>query len=168
MKKSSFAAVIMAASSIGWAAPPGDSLVKSCLQAQSVSSSVSIQSINVDEVFQEDGYADGFNASYILKYKGADIGYAERKPAQALIYYGKLYQLSKAMPVGNNGGIKPTAFNPALAQWSIAKDGRQRYLCVSFNFDGLGQSGSFQSVHGGYLLNSKTKDLYFVVRDVRK
>ena len=34
-------------------------------------------------------------------------------------------------------------------------DGKERYLCVSFNFEGLGRSGNFQNVRGGYLLASK-------------
>ncbi|MGI0506064.1 hypothetical protein [Burkholderia cepacia] len=164
MKKIIFATSIMIVTSIGWAAPPGESLVKSCLLARAVIPSVTIQNINVGEVLQEDDYADEFNASYLFKYEGTDVGYAEGKSEQALIYSGKLYQFSRAISIGNNNGIKPTSFNPTLAQWSIAKDGRQRYVCVSFNFDGLGQSGSFQRVHGGYLLNSKTKKLYFAVR----
>ena len=170
MKKISLsgAVAVMAVSGIGWAAPPGDGLVKSCLMAQPFSPSVAIKRIDTHEVSQEDGYADGFNASYVVKHDGSDVGYAEGKSTQALIYAGKVYRLSAAIPVGNNGGIKPTAFNPALAEWSMATVGHQRYLCVSFNFDGLGRSGSFQHVHGGYLLNTKTKDLYFVVRDVRK
>ncbi|VWD15214.1 hypothetical protein BLA39750_03503 [Burkholderia lata] len=168
MKKIGLSVAIMAVSGIGWAAPPGDGLVKSCLMAQSVSPSIAIQDINTNEVSQEGDYADGFNASYVVKHEGADVGYAEGKSTQALIYAGKLYRLSAAIPVGNNGGIKPTAFNPALAEWSMATVGRQRYLCVSFNFDGLGRSGAYQNVRGGYLLNANTKDLYFVVRDVRK
>ncbi|MGU3779933.1 hypothetical protein [Burkholderia metallica] len=168
MKKIGLSVAIMAVSGIGWAAPPGDGLVKSCLMAQSVSPSIAIQGINTHEVSQEGDYADGFNASYVVKHEGADVGYAEGKSTQALIYAGRLYRLSAAIPVGNNGGIKPTAFNSVLAEWSMATVGRQRYLCVSFNFDGLGRSGASQNVHGGYLLNAKTKDLYFVVRDVRK
>ncbi|NIE55045.1 MULTISPECIES: hypothetical protein [unclassified Burkholderia] len=168
MKKIGLSVAIMAASCIGWAAPPGDGLVKSCLMAQSVSPSIVIQDINTHEVSQEDDYAYGFNASYVVKHAGADVGYAEGKSTQALIYAGKLYRLSAAIPVGNNGGIKSTTFNPALAEWSMATVGRQHYLCVSFNFDGLGRSGAYQNVRGGYLLNVNTKDLYFVVRDVRK
>ncbi|MFM0044340.1 hypothetical protein PQR05_33080 [Paraburkholderia sediminicola] len=164
--KSGFAALIMVASSIGWAASPSEDLVKSCLLARSVASSITLRNINADEVLQEDDYADGFNASYIVKYRGSDIGYAEGKSDQALIYSGKLYRLSKSTPIGNNNEIKPAAFNPTLAQWSLAKEGKYQYLCVGFNFDGLGQSGSFQNVHGGYLLNLKNKDLYFAVRDV--
>ncbi|NHV26106.1 hypothetical protein [Burkholderia sp. D-99] len=161
-------AMVTAISCRAWAAPPHEHLIKSCLLAQSAAPSVAIQDIDAHEVSQEDDYADGFNASYLVGFEGADVGYAEGKSTQALVYSGKLYRLSAALPVGNNGGIKPVAFNPALAQWSLVTEGRQSYLCVSFNFDGLGRSGSFQNVHGGYLLNPETGNLYFVVRDVRK
>ncbi|WP_156954289.1 hypothetical protein [Paraburkholderia acidipaludis] len=168
MKKSNFAAVLVIASNLGWAAPPSENVVKSCLQLVSASPAVEVKTLDVGEVFQEDDYADGFDAKYAFKYGGADVGYAERKAEQALIYSGKIYPLAKAMPTGDNRGIKPSAFNPTLAQWGIVREGREKYLCVSFNFDGLGRSGSYQNVHGGYLLNSKTKGLYFVVRDVRQ
>lgn len=44
-------------------------------------------------------------------------------------------------------------FAPSLADWSMVMDGKERYLCVSFNFEGLGRSGNFQNVRGGYLLS---------------
>lgn len=163
-----FGVILMLVSGLGCAAPPDENMVKSCLQAQSATPSVAINILNTNEITQEDDYADGFNASYMFRYRGGDVGYAEGKSDRALIYFGNIYRLSSAVSLGDNHGIKPGEFNPTLAQWSIAKGGRQQYFCVSFNFDGLGQSGSFQNVHGGYLLNTKTKNLYFVVRDVKQ
>ncbi|MGG1946321.1 hypothetical protein AB1286_16115 [Trinickia sp. NRRL B-1857] len=168
MIKSSFGVATMLASCVGWAMPPSENLIRSCLRAQSIVQAVTIQNIDVSEVYQEDGYADGFNASYFFKHNGVDIGYAERKLDRALIYREKLYGLYESVPIGDNRGYKPADFSPALAQWSLAKDGSQQYLCVSFNFDGVGRSGSFQSVVGGYILNEQTKSLYFVVRDTEK
>jgi hypothetical protein len=168
MKRILFAATIMGAFGIARAMPPNENLVKSCLLAQSAAPSVTIQILNAEEITQEDDYADGFNATYMFKHRGADAGYAEGKAGQALIYSGKLYRLSRAVALGDNHGIKPGEFDPTLAQWSIAGRGEQQYFCVSFNFDGLGQSGSFQNVHGGYLLNTKNKNLYFFVRDIKK
>lgn len=168
MKLISFSATIMIAFGIAHATPPDENLVKSCLLAQSVAPSIIIKILDNEKITQENGYANGFNASYMFKYRGVDAGYAEGKTDQALIYSGKLYRLSRAAMLGDNHGIKPSAFNPTLAQWSVARSGGQQYFCVSFNFDGLGQSGSFQNVHGAYLLNAKSKKLYFVVRDVEK
>nr|WKF60148.1 hypothetical protein HUO10_004660 [Paraburkholderia busanensis] len=166
--KNGLAAAIIFVSITGWAASPSENLIESCLQAHSTAPSITIHDIAQDTVLQEDNYAPGFNATYIFKYKGADVGYANGKRDQALIYSGKLYPLSKSIPLDNGKPVKYSEFNPALAQWSLAKEGRQRYLCVGFNFDGLGQSGSFQNVYGGYLLNLNNKNLYFAVRDVRR
>ncbi|WP_322031272.1 hypothetical protein [Paraburkholderia sp. J76] len=160
-------AILMLVSDLGYAAPPDENTVRSCLQAQSVAHSVSIKILRTSEITQEDDYGDGFNANYIFKYRGGDAGYAEGRSDQALIYSGRLYRLSKALTLGDSHEIRPGEFNPNLAQWSIAKAGGQQYLCVSFTFDGLGKSGSFQSVHGGYMLNIKTKSLYFAVREVK-
>jgi hypothetical protein len=44
----------------------------------------------------------------------------------------------------------PSTFTLTLTDWSMVKQGSHRYLCVNFNFDGLGRSGSFQKVHGLY------------------
>jgi hypothetical protein len=104
----------------------------------------------------------------MFKYRHADMGYAERKDEKALIFFGKLYRLSKAVPLGDNHRVKPSEFEPSLADWSFVEEGRQNFFCVSFNFSGLGQSGDFQNIRGGYLLNLKTKNLYFAIRDIRQ
>jgi hypothetical protein len=55
-----------------------------------------------------------------------------------------------------------------LAMWGYVHEGKQRLLCVNFNFDGIGRSGSFQNVHGLYLMpirasKKKKPDLYYGV-----
>lgn len=150
------------------AAQPNESIVNSCLRAETIVPSVTVVSLSADEITREDKYVDGFDALYKFEYRGSDVGYAENKKYQALIYLGKLYRLSMARPLGDSHGIKPGPFNPALAQWSIASRNNKEFFCVSFNFDGLGRSGNFQNVRGGYLLDAATKSLYFVVRDIRK
>jgi hypothetical protein len=169
MKRVVFAALMsLIVSGVSCAAQPDENIVKSCLQARAIVPSVTIHSLNTGEITQEDRYADGFDALYMFEYRGSDVGYAESKEDQALIYLGKLYRLSRATPLGDNRDIKSGAFNPTLAQWSIAMGKNKKYLCVSFNFDGLMRSGDFQNVHGGYLLDTATKFLYFAVRDIRK
>ncbi|GFZ95955.1 hypothetical protein GCM10011408_15340 [Dyella caseinilytica] len=128
---------------------------------------MTVKLLDPHEIVEQDDYAQGFDAPYTFQYKGGDAGYAKRKSDLALIYMGKLYRLSSAMPLGDNHGVKPSSFTPYLAHWSIVQQGTQQYFCVSFNFDGLGQSGDFQYVHGGYLLNTQTKELYYSVRHTR-
>jgi len=168
MNKFLCAALLMLVSSIAWAAPPSQDVVKGCLMADSVITSIVIKSIKSNDFAEEKQYADGFNASYMFEYRNSDMGYAESKGDKALIYSGKIYPLSKAIPIGDNHGVESTEFEPSLADWSFVKEGRQKFFCVSFNFSGLGQSGDFQNIRGGYLLDVKTKDLYFAVRDIRK
>ena len=58
----------------------------------------------------------------------------------------------------------PAEFSPALASWSKVKNAGGTFLCVNFNFDGLGHSGSFQKFKGAYLLGmGRGKDkLYYI------
>ncbi|WP_310634151.1 hypothetical protein [Paraburkholderia sp.] len=168
MKGILFAAIGLVMSGIAFADPPSENVLKSCLRGQSVSPAVTMRNLNVSKVAQKDNYVDGLDAIYMFEYRGADAGYAEGKVGQALIYLGRAYRLSKSISVVGNNGIKRSAFDPTLAQWSVVNKAAQKYFCVSFNFDGLGRSGSFQNVRGGYLLDTKSKILYFVVRDISK
>ncbi|CAD6560525.1 hypothetical protein LMG27952_07157 [Paraburkholderia hiiakae] len=54
-----FGGLLMLASNLGCAAPPDENMVKSCLQAQFVTSSITINILNTNEITQEDDYADG-------------------------------------------------------------------------------------------------------------
>ncbi|RAR50051.1 hypothetical protein C7401_14343 [Paraburkholderia unamae] len=167
MKNIVFPTLIMTFCNLAYGVPPDESLVKSCLLARAYVPSVTVLTLNPHEISQEDNYADGFNATYIFKYNGVDVGYAESKSNHALIYLNRIYKISTALPVGDNHKIKPSEFDPTLAQWSIAKKNREKFFCVRFNFDGLGQSGNFQNVVGGYLINTRTKEIFFAVRKVK-
>lgn len=167
MKRIAFGAIGLAVSAMSVAAPPSENTVKSCLQAHAATPSVTIRCLDTNDIATADNYANGFDAPYLFEYRGTDAGYAESKTDQALVYAGKIYRLSKSIPVGDSHGIPPGAFNPALSQWGIAKERKQSYFCVSFNFDGSGRSGRFQNVRGGYLLDEKTGYLYFAVRNIK-
>ncbi|WP_322095211.1 hypothetical protein [Paraburkholderia bannensis] len=161
------AALTVIASSKVWAGAPDEDVIKSCLQAASSRPAVTIQPVSVHEVTEEDDYKQGFDAKYMFTYAGADAGFAVGKADQALIYRGNLYRISRAVSVGNNHNIAPSGFDPRLAVWSAAKEGKRKYFCVGFNFDGPGRSGSFQHVYGGYVLDENTSKLYFAVRELQ-
>lgn len=168
MKRVAIATLITVACSTGYGALPDANVVKSCLLADSINASVAVRSLNADEIVQQGNYDVGLDAPFTFKDQGVEVGYAESKADQALIYSRKLYRLSKAERLSGNHDFKPVAFNPLLAEWSIGREGTRQYFCVSVNFDGLGRSGTFQNVRAGYLLDTKTRRLYFVVRDVRQ
>ncbi|MDB5920871.1 MAG: hypothetical protein JWR40_5105 [Massilia sp.] len=49
-----------------------------------------------------------------------------------------------------------------------ARFGKKQFLCITFNFAGLGQSGSFQNIRGLYLIEvSKPPKFYYTVGDMR-
>jgi len=164
MSRHIIAFLLMVAYGTSAAAAPSELLVRSCLSGRPAKPSVSVHDLSTSEVIEEDNYAEGFDASYFFKYRGRDVGYAESKLDSAIIFEGKLYRLPSAEVLGDEHDSKPSSFTPSLANWSIVEDGAQSYLCVSFNFGGLGQSGDFQKVHGGYLLDTRTKKLFFAVR----
>ena len=49
----------------------------------------------------------------------------------------------------------PYEFEPYKAQWGELKAGAKRYVCITFNFDGIGRSGRFQDIRGVYLIEMK-------------
>lgn len=167
MKKIVPATAAMLMSAMGYAASPSEHVLMSCLEAEAVAPSVTIKNLNTEEVTRQEKYAEGFDALYMFEYRGSDVGYAQGEGGDAVIYLGRLGRLSKAISVGDNRGIKLGSFNPFLAEWRIVKGQNREYLCVSFSFDGLGRSGDYQNVRGGYLLDTATKYLYFAVRDIR-
>ncbi|WP_322052973.1 hypothetical protein [Paraburkholderia bannensis] len=162
-----FAVLTAIAWSKVWAAGPDEDLIKSCLQATSTHPAVNVEAIPVHEDTEKDDYKQGFDAKFMFTYAGSYAGYAVGKSDQALIFHGKLYRISRAVPAGNNHNLEPSEFDPRLAVWSIAKEGKRKYFCVGFNFDGLGRSGSFQHVYGGYVLDERTGKLYFAVRELQ-
>lgn len=149
-----------------FAAEPSDAVVRTCLGAEAVSSKVSYRTLPNQEVLSQEGYKPGYNASYYVDIGGKDIGYAEGQNRQAIIYSGTLYPLESAIAIkGHDSQHAAVQFNPYLAEWGRIREHKNRYLCVSFNFDGLGRSGSYQNVRGGYLLDVGTRNrrLYFGV-----
>lgn len=150
------------------AATPSEEVIQSCLGAHAANTKVSYRTLPNQEVFSQDDYKLGYHAPYYVQVDGRDIGYAEGKNKQALIYFGELYPLESAF-TSPEQGIGPTSFNPHLAEWGTVSDARHRYLCTSFNFDGLGRSGQYQNVRAGYLLDvgARNKKLYFFVRTLR-
>ena len=48
--------------------------------------------------------------------------------------------------------VRPTELNPYSADWATVDDKSGSYLCISFPFGDLGQSGSFQKYRSAYLM----------------
>ena len=150
---------------------PTDDVVNSCLLARPTQSTVVVEVLPTQEILTQDDYRPGYNASYYFKVKGKDVGYAEHGGQDAIIFEGKLHPLRTAAPLSAAASM-PQAFSPSLADWLMVRGKEGQYLCVSFNFDGIGRSGSFQQVRAGYLLPTRLKrrrapSAYFAVQHVQ-
>ena len=146
------------------AAEPSGGAKLSCLAARSVSPTIKYAELATHDIYSEDDYLDGYQATYYLKHARQNIGYAEKGKEAALIYGRHLYPLRSATTTTGTRG-HPDLFDPYLASWGTMKDGKAEYLCASFNFEGLGGSGNFQALRGGYLLaigKGMTHQLYYI------
>ncbi|SEN98431.1 hypothetical protein SAMN05428959_10417 [Duganella sp. CF517] len=130
---------------------PSKMITLSCLAAKAMSPSVKLQPIATDKIYSEEDYKDGFNATYYVISHGKQIGYAERGEENAIIYGDYLLPIARArMLPGFN--VRPTELNPFSADWAKVGDKNGSYLCVSFPFGDLGQSGGFQNYRSAYLI----------------
>lgn len=134
------------------ATEPSRSAVLSCLSASAIFPSVKWKSLPTREINSQDDYEDGFNATYYLVISGKEIGFAEKGAVQAILIDHKIYPLDSARPIPGFS-VRPTELNPHVAEWGIVADGSGKYVCVSFPFGVLGQSGSFQKYRSAYLIS---------------
>lgn len=132
------------------AAKPSAEVVDACLQGESRGHAI-WTAIATNEVSSDDDFRGGHKAT-LFKANGRDVGYAEKDGRDGLIWGRTIVPLKRAGPL-DQPPETPSTFTPMLADWSTIQQGSQRFLCVNFNFDGLGRSGSFQKVHGLYLMS---------------
>jgi hypothetical protein len=150
------------------AAKPSKIMQSSCLLDEAASSVLRMVKFSTNFISEKENYSDGYDAIYYFMDDKTEIGYGEKSGKGALIYAGKTYPFGDAKVIAQ-GRTEPSEFSPALASWSRLNDASGSYLCVNFNFDGIGRSGSFQNFKGGYLLDigSGKHHLYYIERDVR-
>ena len=141
---------IVAMATNAHAIKPSDDVVKACLQSES-HGGATLTPIATNEVTSDDEFQGGYKAT-TFTVNGRDVGYAEKEGRDGLIWGRIVVPLKLATPL-DQPPEAPSTFTPLLADWSTINQGSQRFLCVNFNFDGLGRSGSFQKVHGLYLMN---------------
>ena len=144
------ALLVTAMTTSAHAAKPSAEVVEACLQGGSRGHAM-WTAIATDEVGSDDDFRGGHKAT-LFTANGQDVGYAEKDGRDGLIWGRAIVPLKRAVPL-DQPPAKPSTFTPLLADWSTVQQGAQRFLCVNFNFDGLGRSGSFQKVHGLYLMS---------------
>lgn len=138
-------------------ARPSPAVVDTCLRTESASSKVRYIPIAAD-AFQVTEDEEAGETEIALKYGKDTVGTWEAKTPQAfgLLFNGKKTPLARVTRLDKT--TVPAAFNPYEAIWGEAREGRNSYICATFNFDGLGKSGSFQNVRGLYLIDRHARN----------
>lgn len=147
------------------AATPSSQAIDACLKTESTRTAhyteFSATNFNVEE--DEDLQL----TATTFKHRDQTLGLWETaKPKDfGLVYNTSKVTRNKVVAIGTDS---PMPFDPYTAQWGEVRHGRNRYLCITFNFPGLGQSGSFQNVRGLYLIDvGKPPKFYYTVGDIR-
>jgi hypothetical protein len=165
MKTLFFVAAIACVSCLANAGPPTP-IIHSCLKTESLGNAtytdISPASFNVDDA------SDDKRTSTTLVYRRHIVGIWQAVESED---FGLIYDLKKipSAKIIKLGAELPVPFTPYTAQWGEARFGKDLYLCITFNFPGIGESGSFQNVRGLYLIDmSKPPKFYYTVGDIRE
>lgn len=148
-------------------ARPSAAVVESCLNAKSESPRVRYTPIatNTFQVIEDE---DAGKTQTVLRAGSDTVGTWEaKKPAAfGLVFNGKETRLESVTRLDKNEA--PAEFSPYEAMWGVAREVGKSYICATFNFDGLGKSGSFQNVRGLYLIErgKRAKTLFYAVGKV--
>lgn len=132
-------------------AKPSANVVDACLRTVSESPNVRYTPIPA-AAFHVTEDEEAGKTDTTLRHGPDKVGTWEIKKPRAfgLIFNGRETPLERVTRLDKR--IVPEAFNPYEAIWGEAREGSKSYICATFNFDGLGKSGSFQNMRGLYLI----------------
>lgn len=147
-----FAVLLLSVPAAQAVARPSPAVVDACLRTESVLPKVRYNSITAD-AFQVTEDEDEGKVDITLQYGPDTVGIWEVKKVKlfGLVFNGKETPLTRVTRLDKRQS--PVAFNPYEAMWGEVREGNKSYICATFNFDGLGKSGSFQNVRGLYLID---------------
>lgn len=149
-------------------ATPSTQVIQSCLTMEPVDESVRYVNLKPD-VFNEEDDEDAKTTSRTIIYRNQKVGIWEKAGSDnfGLVYGDRKIPASR---VARLGKYPPSPFTPYTAAWGEARDDRHTYLCITFNLEGLGQSGSFQNIRGLYLIETSgpRPKFFYTMSDIRK
>lgn len=154
-----------------FAKPPSQQLVDSCLNTDRKSRKITYLELETDGwhvTKREDQDSDFRKKTTAIKYGKGSLGIWESNPPQknGLVYDGKEVELKNVIRLDKRH--EPSPFTPFTATWATASEGADSYFCITFNFDGIGQSGSFQNARGLYVIDRKARPIkaYYATGDI--
>jgi hypothetical protein len=165
--KSIVAGLLMGVLNMHANATPRSAVVNACLRTASESTDIRYTLIEAGafEVMED---ISSRKTVTILRHENDAVGIWQRGKAATfgLFFNGEEIPLMQVIRLDKENA--PSSFNPYEAIWAIARDGKKSYICATFNFDGLGKSGSFQNVRGVYLIerSKHAKGPYYKVGNI--
>lgn len=149
-------------------AAPTEEVIQACLTTEEVPGKVRYRDLNFEDLTIEDHQGRALTVTTVQIGTKA-IGKYEYSASKSfgIVYGNTKIPASKIKPLTS---ARPEAFQVELAVFGEATRSRSRFLCITFNFEGLGQSGTFQNVRGLYLIETSAKPVrvYYTVGDIRK
>jgi hypothetical protein len=160
-------AILLLSPCLAFTKPPPESVIHSCLAARPLGHGTTVKQIPMTYISKEENYISGFDASLLLHAAGLSFGYLTGQSGDALTINHNLFPLKNATIA--YGPLPAQTFEPYTAEWLFITKAKIQYLCASFNFEGLGRSGSFQNIRGGYLIKTMNnrRTLYYATGDIR-
>jgi hypothetical protein len=158
------AAMIACSPCLASSAPP-EPIVDTCLKTVSVHCASYTDIAPTGFTVEEDDSHK--RTATTLVHRGWTLGIWESTEPEEfdLVYNTAMIPLAKIKKVGPDA---PAPFAPYTAQWGAAHYATHRYLCITFNVPGLGESSSFQNRRGLYLIDArKPPKFYYTVGDIR-
>jgi len=132
---------------------PSKEVTKTCVKAESTSAGVTYTDIPVSRIDETED-ADTGRTQTTIRFGSEEMGTWETNSPDSfgIVYNGKQISLDRVIRLSKE---PPAQFRTSLARWGIVHTGSQSYICITFNFEGLGQSGSFQNIRGIYLIDRR-------------
>ena len=133
-------------------ASPSKAVVDTCLRTADVHPKVHYQSWPVREINEFDNEERKRN-ELTMRFRGQSVGiWTSERQRWGIILNGQSVPSQRIISLAKKS--EPYEFDPRLAMLGEIRDGKNKYVCVTFNFDGIGRSGSYQNVRGAYLIEA--------------
>jgi hypothetical protein len=130
---------------------PSHAVVDACLRGENATPEVRYRPIAAAAFLVTEDKEAG-KTETTLRHGQDTVGtWQVKKPREfGLVFNGKEIPLGRVTRLDKRKA--PEEFNPYEAIWGEAREGSKSYICATFNYDGLGKSGSLQNVRGLYLI----------------
>lgn len=149
-------------------ASPTKQVLDTCFHAGTISATVPYVDLAPSEFsVEEDDERKTVSKTFV--HRNRNLGVWERAASHQ---FGLIFndREIKASQVTRLGAHAPSVFNPYTSQWGEIRTANEAYLCITYHFEGLGQSGSFQNIRALYLIDLKRRPtkFYYAVGHIRK